>query len=176
MNAENAGVVLPGAGRKFDSGRSRPHIKIENAPNRSFFVFEADQAAGIPGPPEHVHRRYDEAWYVIEGTMEFLLDGTLSRCPAGSVAFAPRGTTHSFRNTGPESARMLAITTADALSLIEELGRLAAHGPPDIDAVQLLMSRHDSYLVDPHEPAIHPPRIRGVEAGLDAEGGLREHP
>jgi hypothetical protein len=42
---------------------------------------------------------------------------------------------------------MLAITTADALSLIEDLGALAAHGPPDPEAVQLLMSRHDSYLL-----------------------------
>jgi mannose-6-phosphate isomerase-like protein (cupin superfamily) len=146
---DDVGVVLPGAGREFDSGRSRPRIKIENAPNRSFVIFEAEQGVGIPGPPAHVHGRYDEAWYVLEGSMEFVLDGTVLNCPAGSVAFAPRGTTHTFRNAGPEPARMLAITTADALDLIEQLGRLAAHGPPDPDAVQALMRVHNSYLADP---------------------------
>jgi uncharacterized cupin superfamily protein len=96
-----------------------------------------------------VHRNYDEAWYVLEGTMNFVLNGTVLRCSAGSVAFAPRGTPHTFANAGPEPARVLAIATADALTLIEQLGHLAAHGPPDPDAVQKLMRSHDSYLVDP---------------------------
>lgn len=150
MNTIGAAVVPPGGGREFDSGRSRPRVKVENSPNRSFVIFEAQQGAGIPGPPAHVHRRYDEAWYVIDGTMEFTLDSTVSLCPPGSVAFAPRGTAHSFRNAGPGPARMLAIATAAALSLIEDLGRLAAHGPPDPAEVDALLRRHDSYLADPH--------------------------
>src|SRR5664279_5773715 len=145
MNDDDSGVVLPGDGRQFNSGRSRPRIKIENGPNRSFAIFEAAQSVGVPGPPAHVHRSYDEAWYVLEGTMDFQLNETLFRCSAGSVAFAPRGTTHTFTNAGPEPARVLAITTADALTLIEQLGRLTAHGPPDPDAVQSLMAAHDSY-------------------------------
>lgn len=78
--------------------------------------------------------------------MDFVLNGTSLRCPAGSVAFAPRGTTHTFANPGPESARILAVTTADALTLIEGLSRLAAHGPPDPAAVQTIMRAHDTYL------------------------------
>jgi mannose-6-phosphate isomerase-like protein (cupin superfamily) len=149
VDDDRAGVVLPGAGREFDSGRSRPRVKIETAPGRSFVVFEAEQAPGVPGPPAHLHGSYDEAWYVIEGQMEFVLDGKLHHAPAGSVAFAPRGTPHTFRNPGPGPARVLAITTADALGLIEQLGSLAAHGRPDPDAVQSVMAQHDSQFVQP---------------------------
>jgi quercetin dioxygenase-like cupin family protein len=150
MNTTGAAVVPRGGGREFDSGRSRPCIKTENSPNRRFVIFEARQDVGIPGPPAHVHRRYDEAGYIIDGTMEFTLDATASLCPPGSVAFGPRGTAHTLRNAGPGPARMLAIATAAALSLIEELGRLAPHGAPDPAAVQSLLRRHDSYLADPH--------------------------
>ena len=140
LQSTGGGVVAPGAGREFDSGRSRPRIKIADAPERSFAVFEAEQQVGTPGPPAHVHRRYDEAWYVLAGTMDFVLDGTAVRCTTGAVAFAPRGTSHTFHNAGSEPARLLAITTPGALSLIEELGKLVAHGPPDPVALHALLA------------------------------------
>lgn len=143
-----AGVVLPGQGRVFPTGRSQAHVKIEAGKDRSFAVFEAAQIPGVPGPPQHVHRSYDEAWYVIEGRMEFRLDEDIFDCPAGSVIYAPRGTAHTFHNPGPEGARLLAFFTAEALSLVEALGKLASAGPPDPAAVAALFARHESYIVD----------------------------
>jgi mannose-6-phosphate isomerase-like protein (cupin superfamily) len=127
-----AGVVLPGQGRVFPTGRSQAHVKIEAGKDRSFAVFEAAQIPGVPGPPQHVHRSYDEAWYVIEGRMEFRLDEDIFDCPAGSVIYAPRGTAHTFHNPGPEGARLLAFFTAEALSLVEALGKLASGSPPQV--------------------------------------------
>jgi mannose-6-phosphate isomerase-like protein (cupin superfamily) len=143
-----AGVVLPGQGRVFPTGRSQASVKIEAAAEGGFAIFEAAQIPGVPGPPLHVHRSYDEAWYVVEGRMEFQLDEDAFDCPAGSVIYAPRGTAHTFHNPGPEGARLLAVVTAEALSLVEALGKLASAGPPDPAAVAALLDRHDSYSVD----------------------------
>ena len=154
--AGEALVVLAGEGRSFPTGRSSPQVKIESAGQRSFAMFEAAQPPGVPRPPPHVHRNYDEAWYILEGTMQFILDDQTFACPAGSTVFAPRGTAHTFMNLGPVPARMLAITTAEALSLVEDLGRLTGAGPPDMKAVGEIMDRHDTYFAGP------PPAAEGL--------------
>lgn len=143
-----AAVVLAGQGRAFPTGRSQAHVKIEPGQSPSFAAFEATQEPGLTGPPPHVHRDYDEAWYIIEGRMEFELGDDTHLCPAGSVVIAPRGTAHTFHNPGPDPARMLAILTPQALQLIEELGQLAADGPPTPTALRSLLARHETFTVD----------------------------
>lgn len=59
------------------------------------------------GPPPHIHRREDEAFYVIEGDLDFTCDGKTVRCGPGSFIHLPRGTLHFFRNVGRKSARLL---------------------------------------------------------------------
>jgi mannose-6-phosphate isomerase-like protein (cupin superfamily) len=135
-------------GEIFSTGRSQAHVKIEFVEGRSFAVFEAPQTPGVLGPPQHVHKNHDEAWYIIEGQMEFRLDDDTYACPVGSVVFAPRGTVHTFHNPGPEVARVLSIVTAQALPLVEGLGQLAAEGPPDAAAVRSLLGEHETYIVD----------------------------
>lgn len=146
---DEAGVVLPGAGRVFWTGRTEAQVKIEFAENRSFMVFEASPPPGVPGPPQHVHRQYDEAWYVIDGEVEFDLGSETYQCPAGSVVFAPRGRAHCFRNRGPGDARMLVMATAAVLPLVEALGQLTrGSGPPDMAALATLLAQHQTYDVD----------------------------
>ena len=66
--------------------------------------------AGEHGPDPHVHRRHADAWYVLEGELEFGLgaDGEeLRRAPAGTLVLVPAGVIHTFRNEGPATARFL---------------------------------------------------------------------
>jgi mannose-6-phosphate isomerase-like protein (cupin superfamily) len=146
---DDAGVVLPGNGRVFWTGRSEAQVKIEFAEDRSFVIFEASPPPGVPGPPQHVHREYDEAWYIVDGEVEFVLGTDTHVCPSGSVVFAPRGTAHCFRNRGPASARMLVLATPPILPLVENLGRLTGGGaPPDMAALGALLTKHRTFNVD----------------------------
>src|SRR5437660_1793124 len=70
------------------------------------------------GPPSHHHDSYEEAFYVLSGEMEFRVDGQTARVPARAMAWVPRGATHSSRNPSKEPARMLVVTTPDAIDLI----------------------------------------------------------
>jgi mannose-6-phosphate isomerase-like protein (cupin superfamily) len=145
----DAGVVFPGDGRVFWTGRSQAQVKIEFADDRSFVMFEASPPPGVPGPPQHVHDEYDEAWYILEGAVEFDLGAHTHHCPSGSVVFAPRGTAHCFRNHGPARARMLVIATPPVLALIENLGRLTdKDGPPDVAALEALLTQHRTVNVE----------------------------
>jgi quercetin dioxygenase-like cupin family protein len=43
-----------------------------------------------PGAP-HYHAAHTDAFYVIEGELEFMIEGETLRAPAGTLAVAPRG-------------------------------------------------------------------------------------
>jgi Cupin domain len=101
-----------------------------------------------------VHRSYDEAWFIIEGTMEFVLDGQRERQGAGAFVFVPRGVVHSFANPGPAEARMLVIGSGPAQTMVEEVGRLSEAGRLSPDTIMEVYRRHDSALA------------RGGESGL----------
>jgi quercetin dioxygenase-like cupin family protein/ketosteroid isomerase-like protein len=59
------------------------------------------------GPPLHVHVDDDEFVYVLEGRLRIRLEHDLRDLPAGSFAFIPKGTRHTWQNAGDEPARFM---------------------------------------------------------------------
>jgi mannose-6-phosphate isomerase-like protein (cupin superfamily) len=49
----------------------------------------------------------DELVIVLEGEMEFVIDGNISHPDTGEEIFIPAGSVHSVRNTGNTTARWL---------------------------------------------------------------------
>jgi mannose-6-phosphate isomerase-like protein (cupin superfamily) len=86
------------------------------------------------GPPPHVHRREDEAFFVIEGDVEFMVGDRWVRVAPGSCFFAKRDIPHTFRNAGSKPCRMLTtITPAGFEEFFVEADRISANGPPTPD-------------------------------------------
>jgi quercetin dioxygenase-like cupin family protein len=61
--------------------------------------------------PVHVQTDEEEAFYMLDGEIEFTIDDEIAVATAGTFAFVPRGATHSFRVLTP-SARTLVISSA----------------------------------------------------------------
>jgi uncharacterized cupin superfamily protein len=141
----DAVLLGPGEGRRFWTGLSRGAVKVESG-SADFSIFESSPPPGAPGPAPHLHRSYDEAWFIIEGTVEFLLDGKRERQGAGGFVFVPRGVAHSFANPGPAEARMLVIGSRPTQVMVEEVGRLAEAGRLNPDTIMEVYRRHDSAL------------------------------
>jgi quercetin dioxygenase-like cupin family protein len=141
-------TLRPGDGRVFGTGLT---AKLEYGQSPDFAVFEGELPPGSDGPPPHVHRMYDEAFYVLAGSVRFSSDGSSQQCPTGSFVFVPRGAAHSFGNPAATSARVLVVTTARAIQLVERAEALVGHdaAPVDVAAVQALFASHDSELVGP---------------------------
>ena len=87
------------------------------------FVIREWALAPYPGDqaPPHVHYESDEAFYVLDGEMEFLVGDERRRVPAGTLVMIPSGTTHTFATVGAEGARVLAVMTPEIAALIEGL-------------------------------------------------------
>ena len=95
--AGKAFVLGPGEGRRIDLGVFGMTVKAGPAETAGVVsVLEAEEPPGF-GPPLHVHRDADEAFYVLEGEYVMFLEDQEHSCPAGSFIFIPRGVRHGFR-------------------------------------------------------------------------------
>ena len=70
---------------------------------------------GQPAPPLHVHPYTDEAFYIAEGDVTFLLGDREFQFAGGGLVFVPRGTPHTVWNSGETPVRgLLVISPGDA--------------------------------------------------------------
>ena len=86
------------AGRRIDLGLGCPTIKIGAPLSDQVGMVEGEVPSGGGFQIPHWHEDLDEVFYVLEGEIEFLLDGHWRRAVAGSTVFVPAGTVHAFRN------------------------------------------------------------------------------
>ncbi len=144
MSDEARGVVVPpGQGRQLQFGPNRQTMKIgPDSGSRQLGIFESVFPAG-KGAFVHLHHHYEEAFYVLEGEIEYRLGERLVRATPGAWVFVPSGVVHAFKNVGPGNARHIVVTApATALEMIEELDKVR---PEQIGEV---MAKYDSELID----------------------------
>jgi quercetin dioxygenase-like cupin family protein len=86
----------------------RPLLVTATGPDtgNSFGVVEEDIAPG-DGPPLHVHDTADELAYILAGEFTWQIGELRAKGGAGTVAFVPRRTAHTWQNSGSEPGRML---------------------------------------------------------------------
>lgn len=89
----------------------------------AYSLFEVTSPPGS-GPPAHVQHRENEAFYVLEGEYEFLVEDSTVRVSPGYLVHVPKGTRHRHDNVGDIPARMLVIQTPGGLhqAFFEEIG------------------------------------------------------
>lgn len=61
------------------------------------------------GPPQHIHKAEEEAFYVLEGEVNVKVGEQTIRGTVGSFVLIPRGTVHTFWNAGSTPAKLLGI-------------------------------------------------------------------
>jgi len=107
---------------------------------------------GMAGPPQHVHHRHDETFYVVSGNPRFVSAGKQVDARPGTLVTVPPGTPHTFSNPGEEPVEMLCTVTPDLyIGYFRELAQLPP-GPPDPAAVGVIMSRYFTEVVRPDGP------------------------
>ena len=94
----------------------RPNDEPIDAVGHTFSVHEWRGS----GPPTlHVHHEDDEAWHVLEGTLDFRFQDGHEVAAAGTTVFVPAGVAHAYIAT--DDARYLIVLTERLRALIDEL-------------------------------------------------------
>jgi quercetin dioxygenase-like cupin family protein len=133
----------PGEGTSLEAGGNRLTVKIHpDTGAQDFSLLESIVPPG-GGVFPHLHREYEEAFYVLNGSLDFLLGTEWHAGGAGTAVHVPRGVVHAFRNSAKEPARLLVVhTPARAIQMIEELAAVPqGSSPAHLAAV---LARHAS--------------------------------
>jgi quercetin dioxygenase-like cupin family protein len=97
------------------------------------------------GPPPHIHKAEEEAFYVLEGEVNVTIGDQTIRGAAGSFVLIPRGTVHTFSTVGTEPAKMLLIISpAGFEQFFTEID-----GVTDVDKIMTLAPRYNLTITGP---------------------------
>jgi mannose-6-phosphate isomerase-like protein (cupin superfamily) len=103
------------------------------------------------GPPEHMHERYDESFWIVKGSFLFKIAGSTTTLTEGAWVFIPGGQPHTFSNIGPESGQLLieAFPGGGMSKYFEEVSAIAIPGPLDPEALKPIDKRYGIVVVGP---------------------------
>jgi mannose-6-phosphate isomerase-like protein (cupin superfamily) len=97
-----------------------------------------------PGTP-HYHARHSDTFYVLDGELEFVIEGRAIRAKAVAVLAAPRGAIHAFPVAIGGRARFLNLHTPGGFErYIRELTAMRARGETPTDE---FFRSHDQFNV-----------------------------
>ena len=143
----NAIVLQQGEGRSISMGPIRLNVLEDGTSTRgTMAIAEFTFPPHSPSPFPHVHHAHEEGFYVLEGELEFKVDGEIVRASAGSFVMVPIGVPHTFSNPGNTPARFLnTFTPPQYISYFEEMSELVSKsGPPTPEQGKTIMARYDT--------------------------------
>ena len=152
-------VLAAGEGREIVGPTGQPMIvKADKATTAgAYALIQYSHAVGAPGPPPHIHREHEEAFYVIEGELTLLIGDNTIAVETGGFAIVPRGVRHSPSNMGSVPVRFFFITSPPMEDFFIEMSDLmaATSGQPTPSQLREIGERHDSFFVDlPHDGSV----------------------
>jgi mannose-6-phosphate isomerase-like protein (cupin superfamily) len=108
-----------------------------------FSLMERTLPPGGRMPPPHSHVGNEEAYFVLDGAVEFRVADDVFEGTSGTFVLVPAGEAHTFGNTGDEPARLLVLHVPALDGYFEDLEKLwASPEPPDRETELALMRRH----------------------------------
>lgn len=102
-------LLAPGGGVWIDRRLRCLTINVGAASSRQVGVVEGEVPPGGGFQVPHWREDVDEVFYVLEGEVEFLLDGQGRRAVPSSTGFVPVCTVHAFRNASGRPGRQLGV-------------------------------------------------------------------
>jgi mannose-6-phosphate isomerase-like protein (cupin superfamily) len=104
-------------------------------------LFEEEIPFGM-GPPPHRHG-WDEAYYILEGEINFEVDGERVNSKKGDFNYLPRGTAHGFKGASQLPARVLIFAApAHGSEFFREINSEVKTIPDDLPKIPEIGRKH----------------------------------
>lgn len=104
-------------------------------------LFEEEVPLGM-GPPPHRHD-WDEAYYILDGEVEFTVDGDTVMSCRGDFSYLPSGTVHGFKGASDVPAWVLIFASpAHGSEFFQEISEQVRTAPEDLAKIPAIGRRH----------------------------------
>lgn len=122
--------------------------------NSTYSIMELTAPPDTPGPPLHLHRIREEAFYVLEGTFGFQLGEQTFTGSPGAFVIVPKEVAHTYWIQGVISGKMLILISPSGYeNYFEELSAGLAIAGDSIEAGmrvrQSLAAKYDMVVISP---------------------------
>jgi quercetin dioxygenase-like cupin family protein len=131
-------------------------LKTRHETDGAFDLFELTIPPLARNPLSHIHRKYDETIFGVDGTMTWVLRGQATQVNRGTTLSIPRGTPHFYANRTHTTARILCLQTPGVMGpeyYLEVASHYRCGHHPDLAGIGAIMSR---YGVIPVSHETHP--------------------
>jgi mannose-6-phosphate isomerase-like protein (cupin superfamily) len=96
---------------------------------------------GGQGP--NYHEREDEWFYIVEGRVNFLINGTWTELSPGDCVYSPRGSVHAFKNITDQPIRVfMNIAPAGFERFFAEVAEEWAQPEPDMNRITTISEKY----------------------------------
>ena len=125
-------VVGRGEGSRFSFPPGNcGEVKADHSSGLRFGFFRTELPTGTGMPFLHAHRSMDEAFQILEGSVEYRLGDRDVTAGPGDAVLVPQGTPHCFRALGEQGAvLMLLAAPAEGIDMIVELSKAGLGSEP----------------------------------------------
>lgn len=137
-------VFGPGEGERHEARGSVMRFKATaHTTSGRLSLMERTLPAGGRMPPPHLHVGIGESYFVLEGEVTFVLNGSEQTYGPESFVLVPAGTGHTFGNVSAEPSRLLVLHSPALDAYFVELEALwGGAEAPSVDQERALMGRH----------------------------------
>ena len=109
MTAKSYSFVPPGGGRSYDWTRDHTFVKVSSADTGGAFALMEDNLKVEFALGLHLHRQHAESFYILDGEVNFWIDGDWMTAAPGTCVHIPPGIPHAVDLPPGRTGRMLMI-------------------------------------------------------------------
>ncbi len=146
----SAHVLPAGQGPHYDWDNDQPFVKVGSAQTGGAYCLIEDNLKASFALGLHRHDHHAETFYILDGTLDFYLDGDWVKATPGMTLHVPAGVPHACRVAGDQPAKMLMVMQPSGFDLFLEA--LAALGPEDFADEAVMSALNEKYDIVPMGP------------------------
>jgi quercetin dioxygenase-like cupin family protein len=137
-------LVPPGGGANYDWTQDHTFVKVSAADTGGAYALMEDNLKREFSLGLHLHRQHAETFYVLQGDIDFYIDGDWMTATPGTTVHIPPGIRHAVQLRGVQTGKMLMIFQPSGFDqYLEELAGLTPQALADERCMEELALRHD---------------------------------
>ena len=141
----------PGEGPNYDWANDHTFVKVGTGDTGGAYTLMEDNLKATFALGLHVHREHAETFYILEGSVDFYVDGSWMTAKPGATLHVPPNVPHASRITpGFDGGRMLMIFQPSGFDLyLAELATMTDADFADDAKMTALNEKHDIIQLGP---------------------------